>query len=269
VTTRKPPRDVEQLKLSARAANDDRRVVVANDDGAQSIDDFFADVPSPPRSDPGRAALVAMQPPENRAALEEYFSRTDAARASGRAANASGRAGESWVEAHHQLAIDEGLATRITHVGAPWTPHIVAGRIARDRRGRVLGAVDGVAPPDYLGSLADGRHLAVEVKRRSGRLHAPLTDEEIEAKLEDLAAIERHQADYLDDVCDAALALVVVTFVRSERRVPYEVRCAVPWAVLRHRWVSPRGGRPSVGPEELEDWRARGDCYLRRFVEEP
>lgn len=258
----------DQLTLSARPSNDATKIDPANDDGA-SIDDFFRDVPPPPRVDPGRAALLAMQPPENREALAKYLAKKKADSARGRAANVSGHAGENWVEAHHQIAIDAGLAKRITHVGAPWVPHIVAGRIARDRRGRVLGAVDGVAPPDYLGSLADGTHLAVEVKRRSGRLHAPLTDAEIEAKLEDTDAIERHQADYLEDVCERALALVVVTFVRSEKCTPYEIRCAVPWAVLRERWVSPRGGRPSVGPDELSDWRAREDCYLRRFVEEP
>lgn len=262
--TRRPG---DQLTLSARPSNDAERAHVANDDGA-SIDDFFRDVRPPPRVDPGIAALIAMQPEENRAAAAEYLAKKKTHSARGRAANASGHAGENWVEAHHRIAIDAGLATRITHVGAPWVPHIVAGRIARDRRGRILGAVDGVAPPDYLGSLIDGTHLAVEVKRRSGRLHAPLTDAEIEAKLEDADAIERHQADYLDDVCEHAIALVVVTFVRSEKRTPYEIRCAVPWAVLRERWVSPRGGRPSVGPEELTDWRARGDCYLRRFVEE-
>lgn len=256
----------DQLTLSARPSNDAERANVANDDG--SIDAFFADVSPPPRVDPGRAALLAMQPPENRAALEEYFSKNDAARASGRAANRSGREGESWVDEHHQRALEEGLALRITHVGPPTQPHIVAGRAQRDRRGRHIVVCIDVAPPDYLGALVDGRHLAVEAKRRSGRLHAPLTDDELAAGVEDVAAIERHQADYLSAVSPAALALVVVTFVRSEKGTSYEVRCAVPWHVLQTRWRSPRGGRPSVGPEELSDWRARGDCYLRRFVEE-
>lgn len=265
MTSRKPPRDVEQLKLSARAANDAAKITAANDD-ARALDEFFADVPPPRRVDPGRAALVAMQPPENRVAVEAYFSRTDAARASGRAANQSGRAGESWVDEHHRTAIDEGLAQRITHVGPPTAPHIVGGRAQRDHRGRHIVVCTDIAPPDYLGALCDGRHLAVEAKRRHKRLHAPLTDEELAAGVEDTNAIERHQADYLAAVSPAALALVVVTFVRSERGTPYEVRCAVPWHVLATRWVSPRGGRPSVGPEELSDWRARGDCYLRRFL---
>lgn len=253
---KRPPRDPEQLRL---AASDD----------AKALDAFFADVAPPKRRvDPGRAALVAMQPAENRAAIEQYFTRADAAKTSGRAANQSGRAGESWVDAHHQIAIDEGLALRITHVGPPTQAHIVGGRAQRDHRGRHVVVCTDVAPPDYLGALCDGRHLAVEAKRRSGRLHAPLADEELAEGVEDVAAIERHQADYLDAVSPAALALVVVTFVRSERGTPYEVRCAVPWHILATRWCSPRGGRPSVGPEELEDWRARGDCYLRRFVED-
>lgn len=265
MTSRKPPRDVEQLKLSARAANDAAKITVANDD-ARALDEFFADVPPPRRVDPGRAALIAMQAPENRAALEEYFTRNDASKVAGRAANRSGREGEAWIEEHHRRAIDEGLAKRVTHVGAPWVPHVVAGRVARDRRGRVLGAVVDVAPPDFLGVLSDGRALIVEAKRRTGRLHAPLTDEELAEHVEDVAAIERHQADYLDDVCEVALALVVVTFVRSENRVPYELRFAVPWVVLRGLWVSPRGGRPSVGPEELVMWRAAPGRYLSRWV---
>jgi hypothetical protein len=244
----------------------------SDNDGAQgSLDAFLGDV-APirrPRVEPGRAALIAMQPPEHRALVEQVLTARAVAKTSGRAANQSGQRGESWVTAHHERALERGLAARIDHVGPPTSPHVVNGRVQKDRRGRVIVVVTGLAPPDYLGTLCDGRSLAVEAKRRAGRLHAPLSAEELAQDVEDVAAIERHQADYLSDVAAAGgLGLVVVTFVRSHQGRAYEVRVAVPWPVVAARWTSPRGGRPSVGPEELEDYRLPPslDCYLQRFV---
>jgi hypothetical protein len=127
-----------------------------------------------------------------------------------------------------------------------------------------LGAVIDLAPPDYLGILDDGRGLVVEVKRRQGRLVRDATNDN---GTENRAAIETHQAEDLARVATTcALSLVVVTFVRSEKRQSYEVRVAVPWTILASRWRSPAGGALSVGPEDLDDWRVEGDCYLERFV---
>lgn len=244
-----------------------------NDVQGGAIDDLFPDVrpaPKGPRVDPGRAALIAFQPPENRAALEEYFSRHDRARAQGRAANASGRWGESWVDDHHALALERGLVAVVDHVGPPTQPHVVAGRLARDRRGRVLAAVTGLAPPDYLGCTADGRALAVEAKRREGRLGAPLSDDELEAGVDARDALERHQAEYLAAVArSGGLALVVVTFLRSAKGRPVVTQHAVPWRALAGRWHSPKGGRLSVGPEDLDDYRVVGDCYLAPWCAPP
>lgn len=171
------------------------------------------------------------------------------------------------MEAHHRRAVDEGLAVRIDHVGPPTAPHIVGGRAQKDGRGCHLVVYTGVAPPDYLGCLADGRLLAVEVKRRQWRLHAPLSDVELAEHVEDLAALERHQAEYLAQVAHTgAVVLVVCAFVRRRQGKEPELRVAVPWRELADRWRSPRGGRLSVGPEDLEDWRVVGDCYLRRFA---
>lgn len=243
-----------------------------NDDGRDPLDELFPELakpaPKPPRIDPGRAALIAYQAPENRQALAEYFERHDAAKAAGRAAGEAGRSAERWVEAHHAVALERGLLVVVDHVGAPWQPHVVGGRLARDQRGRVLGAVVGVAPPDYLGCTADGRALAVECKRREGRLGAPLSDDELAGGVDARAAIERHQAEYLAAVGRAGgLALVVVTFVRSAKGRPLVTRHAVPWRVLAGRWHSPKGGRLSVGPEDLDDFVVRGDCYLAPFCE--
>lgn len=246
----------------------------ANDNGDRgqgSLDAFLDDVAPPrrPRVDPGRAALLALQPPEHRELARAALLARDASAAKGRAANDAGRSWESWVAAQHDRALELGLVTRLDHVGPPTAPHVVAGRVTRDRRGRLVVVVVGKAPPDYLGTLADGRSLAIEAKHRRGRLSAPLTDDELARHVEDVDAIERHQADYLSDVDRAGgVALVVVGFARSRDRRPVEVHVAVPWRVLATRWTSPRGGRPSVGPEELTDWIVDDDCdcYLRRFV---
>lgn len=240
-----------------------------NDGDGAGLDDLFPELASPPRGrrvDPGKAALLALQPPENRAAVEQYFAGRERGRAGGKAASLSGKAGESWVETHHRRAVEAGLVARIDHVGPPTQTHVVNGKAQRDARGRHVVVCVGVAPPDYLGCLADGRMLAVEAKRRHGRLHAPLSDDELAEHVEDLAALERHQAEYLADVArHGAVALVVCAFVRRHQGREHEVRVAVPWRELGDRWRSPKGGRISVGPEDLDDWIADPDCYLRRF----
>ena len=245
-----------------------------NDDGRDPLDELFPELAKPApkakRIDPGRAALIAYQAPENRQALAEYFAKADAAKARGRAANASGREGESWVEDHHAVAIERGIAVQIDHVGPPTEPHIVGGRSQFDRRGRLIVVVVGTAPPDYIGCLADGRFFAAEAKKRGGRLHAPLTEEELERGVDDPDAIAPHQAAYLDAVtAGGGLALAVPTFVRRRGGRPYEIRVAAPWRVVVARWRSPRGGRPGVGPEDLEDFIVdpRSDCYLLPFCE--
>lgn len=242
-----------------------------NDTAQGTLDAFLDDVAPPrrPRVDPGRAALIALQPPEHRELARAALLAQDAKAARGRAANDAGTTWEAWVGAQHDRALELGLAARLDHVGPPTAPHVVAGRVTRDRRGRLVVVVTGLAPPDYLGTLADGRSVAIEAKHRRGRLAAPLTDDELARHVEDVDAIERHQADYLSDVASAGgLALVVVGFARSRARKPIEVRAAVPWAVLAQRWTSPRGGRPSVGPEELAEYLLDDncDCYLARFL---
>lgn len=216
-------------------------------------------------ADPGTRALVKLQAPEHQADVAHHLVKVRRARATSRAADASGKLGEAWVEDHHVRAVEDlKIAAAIWKVGAPWVPHVVAGKLARDRRGRVLGAVVDVAPPDYLGVLDDGRALVVEAKRRTGRLARDAANDD---GTENRSAIETHQADDLTRVSATdALSLVVVTFVRSKHKASYEVRVAVPWSILGSRWRSPGGGALSVGPEDLDDWRVTSDCYLDRFV---
>lgn len=179
-----------------------------------------------------------------------------------KAAHASGVVGESWVDRHHYVArySKRPIVAKVWHTGEPSVPHIVRGQLARDRRQRVLKAVVGVAPPDYVILFTSGLFGAVEVKRRAGRLSR---DRRRADGTEDRDAIDVHQAEDLALIATTqALSLVVVEFVRARE----DVRVAVPWSVLSTRWRSPRGGALSAGPEDLEDYRVTGDCYLERFV---
>ena len=186
--------------------------------------------------------------------------------AQGRAARVSGNAGEHWVERHHIEAKRLGLVSEVAHVGPPGVPHVVGGQVMRDRRGRFLQAVIDYAPPDYLGGTHAGHLFVAEVKRRTGRLYR---DRLRPDGSEERTAMEPHQVRFLRSVAQtpAAVVLLVVEFERAKETV----RIAAPWAIADTRWCSPRGGAPSLGPDELIDWRVPDDCpcYLLRFIDPP
>lgn len=221
--------------------------VVANDNG-WSLDDFLSD-----------AKLVAPKPATD--------TRREANVALGREARAAGVAGERWVDVHHARAVHEHrIASIIWHVGAPWVPHVVGGKVQFDRRRRLLGAVTGLGPPDYIGFLTDGRGLVAEAKHRGGRLYR---DRERPDGTENRDALERHQLRDLRAVARTpSLVLVLATFIRQRKGSPIELRVVAPFHELDQRWTSPRGGEPSVGPDELEDFRLPDDCdcYLTRYA---
>ena len=143
-----------------------------------------------------------------------------------------------------EAALALGILVRVGHYGPAAT---ITGK--RDARGRLLAAIDGKAPPDYLGILRGGRALVVEAKRRTGRLRRDDSREGIPA----------HQAAWLDaaDRC-GALALVVVEFVRAAGATRY----AVPWGEIP--WEG-----DSVGPSALAPWRVQGELYLARWTSGP
>ena len=191
-----------------------------------------------------RAAALAACPPSQREELARTLDARAAHRRTGIAARASGDTLEHWLDAQHEAALALGILVRVGHYGPAAT---ITGK--RDARGRLLAAIDGKAPPDYLGILRGGRALVVEAKRRTGRLRRDDSREGIPA----------HQAAWLDaaDRC-GALALVVVEFVRAAGATRY----AVPWGEIP--WEG-----DSVGPSALAPWRVQGELYLARWTSGP
>jgi len=161
----------------------------------------------------------------------------------GHAEQTSGAAWEAWCDGQHRAAMALGLLVWVDHYG-PEVRHL------RQGAHRIVGK----APPDYLGMMRGGRLLAVEAKRRTGRLA-------IEGNTRD--AIERHQRDRLAEVeHGGGLGLVLVEFVRADG----VHRFAAPWSVVAAAARSPMGGARSVGPEDLRGWEVDPRCYLARFV---
>lgn len=157
--------------------------------------------------------------------------------AAGLIARRHGAALEAWLTMQHDRAIARGLLARMAHVGAPSTPHVVNGRLARDQRGRVLAAITGTGPADFQGQLPSGRSVAIEAKSREGRL----TREEI---------AEHQRADL--DACAQGGGLAVLV-ARLDGAVH-----AIPWREVP--WCSPRGGSPSIGAADVAAWRIDARC---------
>ena len=215
----------------------------------------------PARRDPLADLRRAAVPPSELPALNRALAARAEHAAHGAAAHAAGETLEAWCAAQHRYAIEHGHALVIEKIGAPSEPHVANGRVQFDGRGRLLAAISGTAPPDYLGATRD-RMLVIEAKHRTGRLHR---DRELPNGGVDRAGIARHQRDALTRYaqCTAALVLVVIEFERTHG----PLRFAVPWTVLDTLWTSVRGGPPSVGPKELAAWPARGPSYLIAFLE--
>ena len=171
------------------------------------------------------------------------------ARRGGAAARASCASLESWLAAAHDAMRAAGVAD-VAKVGPPSEPLRVGHRI--------LYRATGAAPPDYLGTLAGGRAVAVEAKRRAGRLRRDRWRMVDGRRVEDRDGIEDHQREALalwERM--GALALVVVEF----RRARATTRHAVPWGALDAAWVE-RDGVWSVGPQDLAAWVVDGPAYL-------
>jgi hypothetical protein len=169
----------------------------------------------------------------------------------GHAEQTSGAAWEAWCDGQHCAAKVLGILVWVDHYG-PEVRHLRSGAYK----------IVGKAPPDYLGMMHGGRTLAVEAKRRTGRLV-------IEPKPRhkgtgpDRDAIEPHQAARLAEVeRGGGLGLVLVEFVRADGAH----RFAAPWSVVAAAARSPMGGPRSVGPEDLRGWGVDPRCYLARFA---
>lgn len=182
-------------------------------------------------------SLLARQSPEVRAILAKSTNARAAHGRQGHAAKRSGDTWEAWMAAQHTEAAKRGYVARVEHVGAP-SKHVDRDRVV----------LTGVAPPDYLGTLSDGRSLVVEAKHRAGRLY----------RSGHRTAVEPHQRAYLDDVsATRALVLLVVAFERAAGTLRY----AVPWGLIAWR-------DESVGPTELRGWEVSEGCYLARWMDD-
>lgn len=189
------------------------------------------------------ARLAAAGAPEHAEEIAQAHADRAAHRAQGKTAQAEGGAFEDWMEAQHAWALAAGWLAWVDHYG-PAVRHLPDGTV------RVVGK----APPDYLGQLKGGRVVLVEAKRRTKRL---------ELEGEDRAAIRPHQARRLAEAeAGGGLALVVVEFVRAAG----VTRHAVPWSEILRAGTRPRGGRLSVGPDDVARWRIVTPCYLAPWM---
>jgi hypothetical protein len=127
-------------------------------------------VHAPARENPLDTLRRAAVPPSELPALDRALAARAEHAAHGAAAHAAGESFEAWCAAQHRYAIEHGHALVIEKIGAPSEPHVEGGRVQFDGRGRLLAAISGTAPPDYLGATRD-RMLVIEAKHRAGRLH--------------------------------------------------------------------------------------------------
>lgn len=149
--------------------------------------------------------------------------RAPRSRSGGELAARHGEELERWLTAQHERAIAKGLLCRMRHVGPP-TRRIGPG-------GTEL-VVVGLGPADFQGQLPGGRSVALEAKSREGRLG--------------LHELPEHQRDDLD-ACAAGGGLAVLV-----ARLGGVIH-AIPWRAVP--WVSPRGGKPSIGAGDVVLWR--------------
>lgn len=183
----------------------------------------------------------AMAPVDAAVFLAHNAPKSPAAVATGREADAAGRALEGFLGAQHLAALKAGLAC-VRKVGAP----VLVGR-----DGQPCGWA-GKGPADYVGALRGGRALAIEAKSTEGRFSR--------------REIPAHQQDDLSRTADlGGLALLVLEL----RDVPgiYAVEwTAVPWRSTKATVGGRVQTRETLGAEELagHEVPAQG-IYLGRW----
>lgn len=222
--------------------------------------------PKPPRMSASAQALVDQArracPPEEL----DWFDREVAGRAqhaaASRTANVNGDSWQAWCEAQHRWAKEHRIA-EVDHYDAAGTPHIVGGKQAFDRRGRMLKAMSGKSPPDYVGHTLSGppRAVYVEAKWR-GENRLSREEERPGTREKDRHGLPKHQREKLESAGRAGhIALVVVGFQRANGPCHY----AVPWLELETLWTA-KGAVRSVGPTELRGHECVPGCYLLRWI---
>jgi penicillin-binding protein-related factor A (putative recombinase) len=158
-----------------------------------------------------------------------------------RARQKSGEDTEARVASLNAACVRAGLAVRIDKIPTPYR------RVGRGARGgQFIGVPTERSTVDYVGQLAGGRALWMEVKRCTGT-SLPF------------ARIETHQRTALQQAHDGGgLALVLVLFGAA---LATATVCVVPWRDLAARIAA--GSRKSLSADELRRWSiAPGALYL-------
>jgi len=180
-------------------------------------------------------------PPSERGALAVADARREGRASKSRAANASGRSLEHWLDEQHELARAVGLAD-LEHIHPRTT--LVGGMLRYVAR----------SGPDYRGVMRGGVAVAVEAKS-AGRARLILAGDGGHG-----AAVKPHQAEALSRCIKlGGVALVVVRFVRRDEGRDVATTYAVPWDAV--------AGRATIGPDDVEAWAVEPQrLYLDRFV---
>ena len=183
----------------------------------------------------------AMDPEDAATFLASNRAKDPHAVASGRAADAAGRALETYLNGQHLAALKAGVAN-VRKVGAPvlvggdGKPYEWAGR----------------GPADYVGALKGGRAVAIEAKSTEGRFSR--------------REVPQHQQDDLSHTADlGGLALLVVE-LRDTGRIYAVEWSRVPWRVTKAVVRGVVQTRETVGAEELSGHEVLASgLYLGRW----
>ena len=188
------------------------------------------------------AVLARAMAPEDAAVfLASNRAKDPHAVASGRAADAAGRALETYLNGQHAAALKAGLAN-IRKVGAPvlvngdGKPYEWAGR----------------GPADYVGALRGGRAVAVEAKSTEGRFSR--------------REVPQHQQDDLSHTADLGGLALLVLELRDAGAIYAVEWSRVPWRVTKAVVGGRVQTRETVGADELAGCEvpAKG-IYLGRW----
>lgn len=158
---------------------------------------------------------------------------------SGRKAQAAGDKFETWIEAHHNCALERGVLAHVMH-NEPKTKY-TNGKLIKDKP----------SASDYTGMFDGGsaKYFAAEAKSTMEE-YLPLE------------ALTKKQQAHMEAVARGnGVAVLLIEFRTDEGRI---TRYAVPWIAVP--WKVKRTAK-SVDEADISLWLipASTDCYLQRY----
>lgn len=163
---------------------------------------------------------------------------------SGRKAQAAGDKFETWIEAHHNRALERGVLAHVMH-NEPKTKY-VNGKLIKDKP----------SAADYTGMFDGGsaKYFAAEAKSTTEK-YLPLE------------ALTKKQQDHMEAVARGnGIALLLIEFrievVSTHGTGVHIRRYAVPWLAVP--WKVKISAR-SVDEADISTWLITTDCYLQRY----